>query len=688
MSVDTRVRYASLAIWVAYLLMPTDVGGLLRGVPLGPFDAAALLALAWVVAHRRRLPAAPVLAIVIVATALTTFALPGKRGFNARYYANAAATGAHERSTDFSDAAITRIDSRLDFVPGSRELPVVFFNDNSRFNFYQANQPHRRRLEFAVAWTGWWWVERGEHTLYLETPQSVAQISIDNEPMLSATPDSGFTTTSVTLERGWHRLHVQYSSPYAASRQFSAGEIVNGKRQPFDGSTVMTRRIEEWQHTALWLAGAVKIAIDAAVLAWLAWAAGMALLSRVRASEAAGVDREVQAYWLFAAAGAVEAWRFAWPWAGQVMLLTGGDDPLTYEGYARDILLNGILMNGGAALGAGEPFYYQAFYPYFLAAAHRLFGEGMYGVMLLQRGLCVVMILLMTRIATGLGGRPVWPVALAGATLFTWWKFAPLAAGLANESLYVPLLVAWVASLVRSGAAPGVAAASRIGLLAGLTAITRSTALLSWAVLWPPLALRWWRLGHRRALVAMIAVSLAVFSLIAIRNALVAHTFAPTSTELGVTLRGGNEPPPGMVLDISKRAGFYQRFGIGDFTAEVIEFAITAPGTFAANLGRKALFALGFYEPYAPGWGYSPVYIAVWTGAIGGLILALKAGHQPAVIVLVPVLVALTQFVAVVIVYPKGERLIIPVHALLLPYATIALAALVRRLRSSRPAAA
>ena len=29
------------------------------------------------------------------------------------------------------------------------------------------------------------------------------------------------------------------------------------------------------------------------------------------------------------------------------------------------------------------------------------------------------------------------------------------------------------------------------------------------------------------------------------------------------------------------------------------------------NLGRKALFVLGFYEPYAPGWGYSPVYIAV-----------------------------------------------------------------------------
>ena len=42
----------------------------------------------------------------------------------------------------------------------------------------------------------------------------------------------------------------------------------------------------------------------------------------------------------------------------------------------------------------------------------------------------------------------------------------------------------------------------------------------------------------------------------------------------------------------------------------MIEYAISEPGLFAMNLGRKALFVLGFYEPYAPGWGYSPVYIA------------------------------------------------------------------------------
>jgi hypothetical protein len=36
--------------------------------------------------------------------------------------------------------------------------------------------------------------------------------------------------------------------------------------------------------------------------------------------------------------------------------------------------------------------------------------------------------------------------------------------------------------------------------------------------------------------------------------------------------------------------------------------------------------------------------------------------------VLMPAMIALTQFIAIVIVYPKGERLIVPVHIMLVPY--------------------
>jgi hypothetical protein len=48
--------------------------------------------------------------------------------------------------------------------------------------------------------------------------------------------------------------------------------------------------------------------------------------------------------------------------------------------------------------------------------------------------------------------------------------------------------------------------------------------------------------------------------------------------------------------------------------------------------------------------------------------------------VLIPLLISLTQFIAIVIVYPKGERLVVPIHTLLVPYAAVAAWSAVRPL--------
>ena len=153
--------------------------------------------------------------------------------------------------------------------------------------------------------------------------------------------------------------------------------------------------------------------------------------------------------WLFAAVAAAEALIFAFRWWHHNMLLVGGDDTMTYEGYARDILLNGILMNGGLPPGQGEPFYYQAFYPYFLAAAHAVFGESMFGPVLLQRLLAALAMWKIVEIAVAFSSEHIWKVALPIAVLFVAWKFWPIAAQPLNESLYVPLLAATAASLIR-----------------------------------------------------------------------------------------------------------------------------------------------------------------------------------------------------------------------------------------------
>jgi hypothetical protein len=653
-------------------------GGLIDGIPAGRLETIGLVLVVWIAAHRVRMPGAWAAAAVTIAAVIATAAVPGDRGLNARYYATAAAGGAHERSPEYRDAAFTRVDQRIQFVRGARDFPLGFFNDHTRFNFMQMGDPDRRALEFAAAWTGWLHVPAGSHGFYLHSPDANAELLIDTVSVLKSSPASPDPAVGLDLTEGWHRLHVTFSSPYGGPRNFAAGMVLNETGHPFDGSMVRTERIDSRQQMVAMAIGVLKPIADVIVLAWLASLAGVLLLRRLGEVWQRRIAIQDAAIALFLAAGAAEALRFAWPWATRLRIMVAGDDTMTYEGYARDILFNGILMNGGLPPGQGEPFYYQAFYPYFLAATHAIFGEGFFGALFVQRLLVVVTAVALTRIAVSLRGPAVWPFALLVSALFAWWKIAPISADMLNESLYVPLLAAWAAGLLHLCAQPGVAQAARTGLLGGLAAITRSTALLSWALVWPACFIHLRRSRRRTAIVAvLVACSLAVFSLIAVRNWIVSHQFAPTSTELGITLRGGNEPPGDLVFDPTPRKALYETLGVGGYTIEVIEYAIAAPAAFSANMGRKALFALGFYEPYAPGWGYSPVYIATWLAAVAGVVMAWRqVPPGNGIPVLLPLSIAFTQFVAVVLVYPKGERLILPVHTLLVPYAAIAAQAL------------
>lgn len=647
---------------------------MVHGIPLGPIEAAALLTIAWLTVAGTRLPGAPVVAILLVSTWISGAAIPGEGGLRARYFANASASGPHERSIEYPDDAFTRVESRLEFAETGPQFPLPFFNDNSRFNFYKVGEPNRRLMAFAVRWSGLWWVDRERPTVFLDAPGAASEVHVDGQPMIALGPTGGSPIVQeVALTSGWHRLDVTYASPYGGPRTFTAGVIEDGRRIPFDATTVVTQQIRPWQLTGARALRRIRTAADVALLACLAWLLALRLIQFGRESRqpAAAPVRLRYAMWWFAALAAVDALIVAWPWWQQNMVLIGGDDTMTYEGYARDIVLNGILMNGGRPPGDGEPFYYQAFYPYFLAATHILFGESMFGAVLLQRLLAAFAIWKLVEIAVAYSTERVWVVALPIATAFMWWKFRHIAAQPLNESLFVPLLVATTASLIRMCRSPAIGSALKSGILGGLATVTRSTVLLSWMVVWPAawLAMRG-RPRRHSVLTVLMATTLAIFSLIAIRNWIVARVFAPTSTELGITLLGGNEVPPDLRVDLTPRAAVYQRLRISDPTATVIEYAITAPGRFAANLGRKALFALGFYEPYAPGWGYSPVYIAVWITAMAGLFVALRSG-QPVMVVLLPALIAITQFIAVVIVYPKGERLIVPIHTLLVPYSAI-----------------
>ena len=138
-------------------------------------------------------------------------AVPGDRGLQARYYASAAASGAHERSTDYRNRNYTRVDERLDFARGDRDFHLAFFNDHTRFNYLRPGEPDRRYLEFAVAWSGWWYATGSTQQVYLHAPKASAQLLIDTTPVLTATPESRTENRELTLSEGWHRLHVTFS---------------------------------------------------------------------------------------------------------------------------------------------------------------------------------------------------------------------------------------------------------------------------------------------------------------------------------------------------------------------------------------------------------------------------------------------------------------------------------------------
>lgn len=100
-----------------------------------------------------------------------------------------------------------------------------------------------------------------------------------------------------------------------------------------------------------------------------------------------------------------------------------------------------------------------------------------------------------------------------------------------------------------------------------------------------------------------------------------------------------------------------------------------APGAFVSQLGRKALYTLGVFEPFLPGRGWSPLLVTTWILACGGLLVAGRA--RPPVEWLVPATLALTHFAAVTLIFPHahGDRLILPFYVLLLPYVGVAVAA-------------
>ena len=695
---------ASAAIAVTYLLVPGHQRSWLPGLPLGPLALAALVVLGialfgcWPAPDSRstRLARAalPLLA-ALTALKLLLGLLGPDYGLDAWYYANSRFQGPHERSTDFPGLAATRRDRALDF--GGDEFPLYFFNDVQRFNFFGDEADRRRSLPFSVRWRGTLYVPRdGEYRFWLSA-SGPATLTIDGR-QLAAVDAEGRETASVavTLPAGSREVRVTYARRPPRSGDLKVEWDLDGRRRSVAAPYLLAGPIsaEGWERDR-WVERAARV-VDLVFLAVLAAAALGLAVERLAATRRASADRwrllerPLLAAFLLAVFAHAIVPRL--DRADKMSLLGGGQDWLTHESLARDILLNGPLMTLGKPLGEGRTFYAQPFYPYALAGMHRLAGEAQFGPTVLQLlglGVSGVLVYFVARRLFGV------PAAIGTFVVFLGlraWHLDWVARRLLSENVYVVVLPAALLCLLRYLDERRGRDLALAGVFLGLAVVTRGPTLL-----YLPLVaiLLFWMLRRaptpltRRAAIgpiaALLAVTLAIAALVPLRNWIVAGQPALVSSSGGVNLQKLHRPTPKVRLNEAHRR-WYAPYVEDVPTRETLEFIQQDPLGYAATYVPLALYTLGYGaaidESSVVVWPdlvlINVLYLAAVIGsrrarsARAGLLHAFVAVHFATMVVFAP--------------YDYDNRLVLPMYLAVAPFAGLALAGIAAWLLARRRA--
>ena len=276
-----------------------------------------------------------------------------------------------ERSPEYPRRGLTRIDRTLQFdMPAGPHLPLFFFNDNTRFNYYQPEQPGRGELPFSIEWSGYVIADvAADETLAMRGRGLEAVLMIDRQPVLRKAETDQVQQVTVSIPAGPSRVTVRVAAPHGRARSFEVTTDAAGHVQSLGAPLVYSREISldrvKWDRRLRWL----TLATDCVLLAVLRGPPSSRCRKPCgRCSLPACVRR-----WLHRQLARSLRWR-CWPrspmrWRsrrlvdGRLLLLSGGNDMLTYETFARDIATAGPLMLLGAPPGEAFPFYFQPFYP-------------------------------------------------------------------------------------------------------------------------------------------------------------------------------------------------------------------------------------------------------------------------------------------------------------------------------------
>jgi dolichyl-phosphate-mannose-protein mannosyltransferase len=477
---DTRqIPAAAVAAFVAaYLIAPGHPSVWFGGLPLDGPSLGVLVVVGVVLAliRPRRVErgqlsflAAAAAALILVKAAIAMATPVG--GWKAEYFANAVLQPPQRQSTDFPGFDGTRIDRELAFHDDT--FPVFFFNENT------FNRGIRREVSepFSVRWTGYLpAASSGRVTL---TARGSATLAIDGVKAIEITsardPESASTAVTQAAGSTPRRVEVTYVKPPDTDGRLEMS-IEDGQGRVFRGAPLVaaeasTSGTRSWTRIA-------AIGVHLAGLALFAFVLTPLRLREPVSHASPGIsDRLLYSAMtvLFAAQG---FWK-AVPFRDRFVSLSSGDDWLQYEASAREILTGGLLMTYGKPPGQGDAYFYYPFYSYFLAFVHRLTGEDLYGIVVVQFLVLLLATILIHRLTRRLFGAEAALLAVGLLVAVEQMAFVRYyTVTLLAENLFFLTVAATVYALTRfvqTGHALSLVVA---GLCGGVSAITKPSIML------------------------------------------------------------------------------------------------------------------------------------------------------------------------------------------------------------------
>jgi hypothetical protein len=399
-----RVVFCALAFLI-FLLVPGAPDSEFAGMPVtGPallcfLGSVVVLIFIAMFAPFRRIGVGWAIALIglaVVKAVLAPWTFP--EGWRAAYEVIDLRGTAAISFIDGPSARPFRIDRRIDFIGPFFNLP--FFNDIFRYSEHFS--PLRRDVEFSfrVQWTGYTVLDEQEPLSFTVSCVGDLSFNVDTKSEFDGKcPGEGsFNISTRILPKGPHLIQARYtkppfSTPRAVIQPDRPGRILPVRVSPRAASRSATLT----QLTTVLGWGAC------ALLLLSLWRAYSPVAQMVRIVATEGLRRiAVVAAFTILLALAVDA---SLGYRNVTVNILTGDDPFAYEGFARDIFFNGLLMPSWKA-----PFYFYPFYPYVLTVAHIVFGEDLSSAVVLH-GLCLASLaLLFWRL--GWKHLPVWGLAI------------------------------------------------------------------------------------------------------------------------------------------------------------------------------------------------------------------------------------------------------------------------------------